>query len=161
MLQHGPAPAPYSACGSPIQSPLAHHIRPRNNIHTWPMENADSTHERRAPFGNSISPTGEWTCRKMAPSKLPSAHCTTSSQILQLLWVLLGLYTTLKEDLDHSVAEMEYGQPLVVTGEFFSRDSPDNVPLEELRQVVRHFTPCSPHPPVLPSDVPSSRLGYS
>lgn len=48
-----------------------------------------------------------------------TACCTTATLTSQLPWVLFDLRTMPKEDLAHSAAEMVYGQPIVVPGEFF------------------------------------------
>ena len=48
-----------------------------------------------------------------------------------------------KDGLSHSSAEMVYGQPLVVPGEFFPYDSTaDQSHAETLRPIVRDLAPC-------------------
>ena len=48
-----------------------------------------------------------------------------------------------KDGLNHSSAEMVYGQPLVVPGEFFLYDSTaDQSHAESLRRIVRDLAPC-------------------
>ena len=65
-----------------------------------------------------------------------TARCSTSDWCS--LRVLLGLRTMLKDGLNHSSAEMVYGQPLVVPGEFFPYDSTaDQSHAESLRRIVR------------------------
>ena len=50
-----------------------------------------------------------------------------------------------KDGLNHSSAEMVYGQPLVVPGEFFPYDSTaDQSHAESLRRIVRDLAPCRP-----------------
>ena len=50
-----------------------------------------------------------------------------------------------KDGLIHSSAEMVYGQPLVVPGEFFPYDSTaDQSHAETLRRIVRDLAPCRP-----------------
>ncbi|XP_069994987.1 uncharacterized protein [Penaeus vannamei] len=73
-----------------------------------------------------------------------TARCTTVTWTSQLPWVLLGLRTTPKEDLAHSAAEMVYGQPLVVAGEFFPNDGVSDTRIEDLRRVARNFAPSRP-----------------
>ena len=51
-----------------------------------------------------------------------TAICSSYDWHSQLPWVLLGLRTMPKDGLTHSAAEMVYGQPLVVPGEFFPYD---------------------------------------
>jgi len=59
----------------------------------------------------------------------------------QLPWVLLGLRTTPKEGLDVSPAEMVFGDPLVVPGEFFP-NAPSSDDIARLRRIVGKFAPC-------------------
>jgi len=51
----------------------------------------------------------------------------------ELPWVLLGLRTAPKEDLRASSAELVYGSPLTVPGDFFPDSTPRTAP-QELRQ---------------------------
>ena len=69
------------------------------------------------------------------------SRCTGTSWFSQLPWVLLGLRTAPKEGLDASPAEMVYGDPLVIPGEFFP-DAPSNNDLIRLRRIVGKFAPC-------------------
>ena len=74
-----------------------------------------------------------------------TARCSTSDWCSQLPWVLLGLRTLPKDSLIHSSAEMVYGQPLVVPGEFFPYDSTtDQSHVETLRRIVTDLAPCRP-----------------
>ena len=68
-------------------------------------------------------------------------RCTDASWISQLPWVLLGLRTTPKDDSNISVAEMVFGDPLVVPAEFFpcTADTPD---IARLRDIVGKHAPC-------------------
>ncbi|XP_076044822.1 uncharacterized protein LOC143027422 [Oratosquilla oratoria] len=59
----------------------------------------------------------------------------------QLPWILLGLRTTPKEGLDVSPAEMVFGKPLVLPGEFFP-DAPTNNDINHLQSIDKEFTPC-------------------
>ena len=63
----------------------------------------------------------------------------------ELPWVLLGIRTTPKEDLGVSSAELVYGSPLVVPGDFvFLKDQTVEDPREDLpllRSVVKTFRP--------------------
>ena len=70
------------------------------------------------------------------------------------------LRTTPKGGLNHSSAEMVYGQPITVPGEFFP--TTDDVTTEQLRTTVRKFEPCRPsktnsRPHYTPSDLLRSR----
>ena len=74
-----------------------------------------------------------------------TARCSTSDWCSQLPWVSLGLRTMPKDGLIQSSAEMVYGQPLVVPGEFFPYDSTaDQSHAETLRRIVRDLAPCRP-----------------
>ena len=74
-----------------------------------------------------------------------TARCSGSDWHTQLPWVLLGLRTMPKEGVNHSAAEMVYGQPLVVPGEFFPYDSTaDQTQIDILQRTVRKLAPCRP-----------------
>lgn len=80
----------------------------------------------------------------------------------ELPWVLLGIRTTPKEDLGCSSAELVFGSPLTVPGDFFPfSDTTVSVPgfLQKLRDRVRSLvpTPTSWHGPNL-SFVPRSLM---
>lgn len=58
--------------------------------------------------------------------------------------VLLGLRTCYKDDIKSSAAEMLYGMPLKIPGEFFTEDEPPNDPeffIEKHREIMRRFRP--------------------
>jgi transposase InsO family protein len=63
-----------------------------------------------------------------------------------LPWALLGMRTSHKADLDTSAAELVYGQPLTVPGEFVPDFPPQPVPvvLQQLRERVGDLRPV-PH----------------
>ncbi|XP_076054476.1 uncharacterized protein LOC143033164 [Oratosquilla oratoria] len=61
------------------------------------------------------------------------ASCNNGSWLPQLAWILLGLRTAIKDDLNVSPAEMVLGQTLVVPAEFF----PPQDSLESLQQLRR------------------------
>ena len=75
-------------------------------------------------------------------------RCSTPDWAYQLPWVLLGMRTIPKEGLQTSAAEMVYGQPLIVPGEFFpqlpSTTSCQSAELQSARWSARQFTPCHP-----------------
>ena len=75
-----------------------------------------------------------------------------------LALVLLGIRSSLKPDLGSSAAELVYGTPLRLPGEFFSSADltvPDpSIFLSRLRQFSRSLRPVEPRPP------PSSRVFY-
>ena len=69
------------------------------------------------------------------------SRSTDSMWLPQLPWVLLGLRTTPKEGLEASPAEMVYGEPLIVPGEFFP-DNASSYDVAQLRRIVGKFVPC-------------------
>jgi hypothetical protein len=71
----------------------------------------------------------------------------------ELPWVLLGIRTAPKEDLGTSSAELVFGAPLTVPGDFVSSNTQPDTPsqrLRELRQTMKTFVPVptSQHKPV-------------
>jgi hypothetical protein len=69
----------------------------------------------------------------------------------ELPWVLLGIRTAPKQDLGTSSAELVYGAPLTVPGDFVALPATPPVPaveLQRLRDTVRMFVP-----------IPTSRHG--
>ena len=63
----------------------------------------------------------------------------------ELPWVLLGLRTTPKEDLNASPAELVYGSPLTVPGDFV-QDAPQAPVSEHLRQLRERVSDLRPVP---------------
>ena len=61
----------------------------------------------------------------------------------ELPWVLLGLRTTPKEDLRSSSAELVYGSPLTVPGDFFPDSAPRSAPreLQQQRERAKNLRP--------------------
>ena len=65
----------------------------------------------------------------------------------QLPWVMLGIRTAPKEDLDTSSAELVYGAPITVPGDFVPGPDPNtNTPeiLKNLREKVGQLRPVPP-----------------
>lgn len=74
-------------------------------------------------------------------------RCSHLNWTDQLPWVMLGLRSTPKEGLDVSAAEMVFGQPLVVPGEFFPQqisNSDHSAELQAARWSAKQFAPCHP-----------------
>ena len=88
------------------------------------------------------------------------ARLTGPDWIDELPWVLLGIRTVPKEDLGCSSAEMVYGAPLTVPGDFLPRgqDTADVAHfLPRLRETVRKLAPRPPVPHgTKPSSVPTA-----
>ena len=82
------------------------------------------------------------------------ARLRTSSWADELPWILLGIRTAPKDDLQSSSAELVYGSPLTVPGDFI-RTPLDPSPDFQLRQ-LRDFAgslapiPTSQHGPITP-----------
>ena len=76
------------------------------------------------------------------------SRCSTPEWSYQLPWVMLGIRTMPKEGLDVSTAEMVYGQPLVVPGEFFPpqtvNTTSQDIELQAARWAAKQFAPCNP-----------------
>ena len=87
------------------------------------------------------------------------ARLTSPSWIDQLPWVLLGIRSTHKDDVDASPAEMVFGAPLNLPGQFadLSGATPTTEQfLRDLRQAVSDLrpTPTSTHRPERPAFIP-------
>jgi hypothetical protein len=74
------------------------------------------------------------------------AKCQVSSWSIELAWTMLGIRTTLKEDLGTTSAELVFGEQLTVPGEFVGHGQGEPVPalLERLRQHVGDLRPIPP-----------------
>ena len=85
-------------------------------------------------------------CHRTLKAALMS-RCSTPEWSYQLPWVMLGIRTMPKEGLDVSTAEMVYGQPLVVPGEFFPPQSVNttsqDIELQAARWAAKQFAPCN------------------
>ena len=83
------------------------------------------------------------------------ARLTTAAWMDELPWVMLGIRTAPKEDLNASSAEMVFGAPLTVPADFLGQpglqQTPDRHP-QQLRATLQAFTPIptSRHGPVTP-----------
>ena len=74
-----------------------------------------------------------------------TARCSTCDWFYQLPWTLLGLRTTPKADINVSPAEMVFGDPLVVPGEFFPVEPiSETLELQRARFAAANFKPINP-----------------
>ena len=74
-----------------------------------------------------------------------TARCSTADWFYQLPWILLGLRTTPKVDIGSSPAEMVFGEPIVVPGEFFPHESKnDSLELRRAQNAAAKFKPIMP-----------------
>ena len=81
------------------------------------------------------------------------ARLTIPNWIDELPWVLLGIWTAPKQDLATASAELVYGAPITVPGDFIASSPTGQEPnnfLRELRERARNFAP-----------VPTSRHGHN
>lgn len=72
------------------------------------------------------------------------ARLTSPNWIDELPWVMLGIRTAPKEDIGASSAELVYGAPLTVPGEFVGTPTAlgsEHEQLRQLRETVRSFVP--------------------
>ena len=96
------------------------------------------------------------------------ARLTSSRWVADLPWTLLGIRTAPKEDLDTSSAELVYGEPLIVPGEFVAEPNTNSDPtttLRNLRDIAEAFNarPTSTHgtPPVtVPSNLGTAKFVF-
>ena len=97
------------------------------------------------------------------------ARCTDNNWIIQLPWVLLGLRTITKDATNASPAEIVYGQPLAVPGDFWPAQNPSDEQtrreLDAARHTAENFRPTPPkdhgHPQVyIPSDLKSAKYVF-
>ncbi|KRX36597.1 Retrovirus-related Pol polyprotein from transposon [Trichinella murrelli] len=117
--------------GSEIWNSDHRHHRPRPAV---PERSVARTHHC-APYqvgtGVSISPTDQRYGGKV-PSTLEDrpAHANHSHRWIDALpLVLLGIRSSVKEDLRHAPAELVYGSPLRLPGVFFTKTLPSNAQL--------------------------------
>ena len=85
---------------------------------------------------------------KAALRSQPQPHLWSENLAL----VLLGIRSSLKPDLGASAAELVYGSPLRLPGEFFESTDTDTIPdpsslLSRLQQFARSLRPVAPRPP--------------
>lgn len=96
------------------------------------------------------------------------ARLTSPDWMDELPWVLLGIRTAPKEDLGASSAELVYGMPLTVPGDFIAGGIGDQNPsstLRRLRETVRLLAPVptTAHGPktlLMPPDIQNSRYVF-
>jgi hypothetical protein len=74
------------------------------------------------------------------------ARLVNQDWLSQLPWVLLGLRAAPKEDCGLSSAEMVFGEPLVLPGQFLNSSPPAAGFLEQLRQNMERFVPAAMRP---------------
>ena len=89
------------------------------------------------PQANGLVERSHWTMKAALRARPNWAN--------ELPWVLLGLRTTPKEDLNASPAELVYGSPLAVPGDFFP-DSPHEPVSEHLRRLHERVDTLRPTP---------------
>ncbi|XP_029158465.1 uncharacterized protein LOC114930794 [Nylanderia fulva] len=74
-------------------------------------------------------------------------RCHASTEWVDILPTVLGLRASVKEDLKTSAAELVYGTPIRLPGEFFIDEDPPKDPqifIEKLRKFMRKIRPTPP-----------------
>ena len=93
-----------------------------------------------------------------------TARLIYANWIDHLPWALLGIRTTVKEDLRASAAEMVYGTTLTLPGQFQPALTPTSSPifLDNLKQAVKYFhpVPTSNHGPTTKEFIPDDLKHY-
>jgi hypothetical protein len=96
---------------------------------------------------HSISPAGQWISRTFSQTTEGGTAGKTGDWYSQLPWVMMGLRAAPKEDCGLSSAELVYGEPLTLPGEFLEgveRPPPDFT--QQLRQQMSAFQPPATRP---------------
>ena len=138
------------------------HLRQGVTVHFGIVGDSVSTKRHASPQDNGVPSPVEWDCGTISSSSETAlmARLTGPDWIDELPWVLLGIRTVPKEDLGCSSAEMVYGAPLTVPGDFLPRgQDTDDVAhfLPRLRETVRKLAPRPPVPHgTKPSSVPTA-----
>ena len=91
---------------------------------------------------------GKWSCREV-PSKhegIPPSLLSITIMDFRFPWVMLGLRTMPKDDLGTSPAELVFGSPLMVSGEFVGHGQDEPLPeqLHHLHDNVADFLSVPP-----------------
>ena len=99
----------------------------------------------RASPNNGLSPPGKWFSGNSHCDLKAVLKCRLSGPnwIEELPWVLLGIRTPPKKDLGLPTAEMVYGSPLTVSGDFIpdGQPRPASQELQQQRQRVGDLRP--------------------
>eukprot|EP00731_Ephydatia_muelleri_P033543 Em0032g5a len=109
---------------------------------------------------HGLPPTSQRSGGKIpSPSEdVPTRPSDRSSVAQELPWVLLGICTAPKEDLGCSSAELVYGAPVTVPGEFFPAHTSQpnhNSELQRLREQVQALVPIpTSHHGITPISIP-------
>ncbi len=108
-----------------------------------------------SPADNGVPPTSKWDGGAIPPAaeRCPAARLVNQDWLSQLPWVLLGLRAAPKKDCGLSSAEMVFGEPLVLPGQFLNTSPPAAGFLEQLRQNMGRFVPPAVRP--VPAAEPS------
>ena len=93
-------------------------------------------HRRTTAYHPACNGLVERFHRQLKAALMCHADC---NWVDNLPLVLLGIRSSFKEDLQASSAELVYGEPLRLPGEFFHEASPDSTDITELTTRLRHF----------------------
>ena len=136
------------------------HLRQGVTVHFGIVDDTVSAKRHASTQDNGVPSPFEWDCGTISSSSVLMARLTGPDWIDELPWVLLGIRTVPKEDLECSSAEMVYGAPLTVPGDFLPRGQDTDVIahfLPRFRETVRKLAPRPPVPHgTKPSSVPTA-----
>ena len=95
----------------------------------------------------AFHPTANGLVERMHLSLKAAIMCRTQERWTEALpLVLLGMRTAFKEDLQASVLELVYGEPLRIPGELLAAPPTTGDPSELITQLRRHFEHLRPVP---------------
>ena len=95
----------------------------------------------------ALHPAANGLVERMHRSLKAAIMCRTQERWTEALpLVLLGMRTAFKEDLQASVSELLYGEPLRIPGELLAAPPTNGDPSELITQFRRHFEQLRPVP---------------
>ena len=129
--------------GQPFWHTNAPHVRLGSKFTSEVWRQMICSFGRGPSADDGVPPPSEWRCRTAPFPAQGVADAQTRHHLEELPWVLLGLCTMPKDDLHASTAELVYGAPLRLPGEFVSQSIADATAtpemLQHLRRVVSRF----------------------
>ena len=138
------------ALDCPVRLTSAHYLGSRSPVHVPIVVIGVLTLWFQGSADHGAPPSGQWAGRKIPPSSQVKARLKDANWSDELPWVMLGIRSAPKGDLGCSPAELVYGSPFTVPGEFLH--SPlDPSPTSHLCQLRKFAGNLSP--------VPTSRHG--
>ncbi|XP_069752091.1 uncharacterized protein [Narcine bancroftii] len=143
-------PSPVAWLGRLVQRPGSPHQRSGHPVHICALDTA------RQQVGDTATP--HYAYHLQANGLVERLHCHLKSVLMthltgpnwtdKLPWVLLGIRSIPKEDLQASSAELVYGAPLALPGEFVNTPhNPQRSPHELLPHLRARLDSFKPPPP--------------